>query len=111
MGSNVPLRTTKYCANCGYVLDIDASSCVRCGAPQGALALANQSERKLLPASLLCFLLGVFGAHRFYAGKTGTGVLQLVTLGGVGLWWLYDLIMLLTGSFTDKEGRKISAWM
>jgi len=69
--------------------------------------MRSSSERRRLPASLLCFFLGVCGAHRFYAGKTGTGLLQLVTAGGVGLWWLYELIMVLTGSLRDADGERI----
>lgn len=54
--------------------------------------------------------LGVFGAHRFYVGKIGTGILQFCTMGGMGLWWLYDMILIATGEFRDVEGRRISAW-
>jgi len=68
------------------------------------------SEKKRLPAFLLCFLFGSFGAHRFYVGKTGTAVLQLVTLGGLGIWAIIDLILIIIGSFTDKQGNKIEAW-
>ena len=58
----------------------------------------------------LAIPLGVFGAHRFYVGKIGTGLLQLVTLGGCGLWWLYDLILIAAGEFRDGDGRRISSW-
>jgi TM2 domain-containing membrane protein YozV len=68
------------------------------------------SDKEILPAFLLCFLLGVFGAHRFYAGKIGTGILQLLTFGGLGIWWLADLILILTGNFRDSDGRKITEW-
>jgi TM2 domain-containing membrane protein YozV len=68
------------------------------------------SSKKKLPAFLMCFFLGCFGIHRFYVGKIGTGVLQLVTLGGLGLWALIDLIMIPFNSFTDKEGNKLTAW-
>jgi TM2 domain-containing membrane protein YozV len=68
------------------------------------------SEKRILPAFLLCFFLGVFGAHRFYVGKIGTGLLQLVTLGGLGIWALIDFIMIIVGSFTDKQGSKITQW-
>ena len=59
---------------------------------------------------VLCILLGVFGAHRFYAGKTRTAVLQLCTLGGFGIWWLVDLLFILFGEFIDAEGKKVNTW-
>ena len=68
------------------------------------------SEKRILPAFLLCFFLGVFGAHRFYVGKIGTGILQLVTLGGLSIWALIDFIMIIVGAFTDKQGNKITQW-
>jgi TM2 domain-containing membrane protein YozV len=55
--------------------------------------------------------LGVFGAHRFYAGKTATGVLQLVTLGGFGIWTLVDFIRITIGSFKDGDGNRITEWV
>ncbi len=68
------------------------------------------SEKKILPAFILCFFLGFLGIHRFYVGKVGTGILQLVTLGGLGIWALYDFIMIIIGKFTDKQGNKITDW-
>ncbi len=61
-------------------------------------------------ALALCIPLGVFGAHRFYTGKTGSGILMAVTIGGLGLWWLYDVIMIGSGEFRDDEGRRLSLW-
>ena len=58
----------------------------------------------------LSIVLGFIGAHRFYVGKTGTAVAQLLTLGGLGLWWLYDVILIGTGEFTDKKGRLVLKW-
>jgi len=55
----------------------------------------------------LCFFIGIIGVHRFYVGKVGTGILMIVTLGGLGIWALVDLIMIITGSFKDKENRKL----
>lgn len=68
------------------------------------------SPRSRTVALLLAGFLGVFGAHRFYVGKTNTAVLQLITLGGLGLWWLADLIIIAAGAFRDSEGRLVSSW-
>ena len=56
---------------------------------------------------LLTFFVGVLGVHRFYVGKIGTGFLMLLTLGGLGGWFLVDLILVVTGQFTNKDGQKI----
>lgn len=55
-------------------------------------------------ALCLCVFLGFFGAHRFYVGKTGTGVLWIFTVGGLAFGWVYDLIMICCNKFTDKSG-------
>jgi TM2 domain-containing membrane protein YozV len=100
----------KVCFSCRDVIPSTAVVCPRCGTPQPAMTTLGTSERRILPAFLLCFLFGVFGAHRFYAGKIGTAVLELLTLGGFGIWWLVDLILILTGSFKDGDGQKITEW-
>lgn len=56
---------------------------------------------------LLCFFLGVIGVHRFYNGKIGTGILMIITLGGLGIWTTIDFIMILFGKFTHKDGTMI----
>ncbi|NLY38370.1 MAG: TM2 domain-containing protein [Firmicutes bacterium] len=68
------------------------------------------SEKKLLPAVLLCFFLGTLGIHRFYVGKIGTGILWLITLGFVGIGTLVDFILLLIGKFKDKDGKYLKNW-
>jgi TM2 domain-containing membrane protein YozV len=68
------------------------------------------SDKRILPAFLLCFFFGVFGAHRFYVGKIGTGLLQLVTIGGLGIWAMIDFIMIIVGAFRDSDGNKITEW-
>ena len=65
------------------------------------------SEKNWLTTLLLCLFLGSVGGHRFYAGKIGTAILMILTCGGCGIWTLIDLIMILTGKFTDKDGNAI----
>jgi hypothetical protein len=68
------------------------------------------SDKSRGVALALALVLGVFGAHRFYAGKIGTGLLQLGTLGGLGIWYLYDVILVASGQFRDIDDRRISRW-
>ena len=69
----------------------------------------GKSEKGFVPALLLCLLLGGLGVHRFYVGKIGTGILMLVTFGGLGIWALIDLIVIAVGSFKDKNGLVLKA--
>ena len=80
---------------------------------------ANMSPRSKLACLLLCLFLGWIGAHRFYVGKIGTGILMLLTTGGGivcsiwpigGVWVVIDLIFIVSGSFRDKEGRRVEHW-
>ena len=63
------------------------------------------SEKSGIVALLLCFFLGGLGIHRFYVGKVGSGILMIVTFGGFGIWAFIDLVMIIIGSFTDKQGN------
>jgi TM2 domain-containing membrane protein YozV len=67
------------------------------------------SPKSRLVALLLILLIGL-GLQRFYVGKIGTGILYLITLGGLGIWFLIDLVMIIMGSFRDKQGRVLSNW-
>ena len=65
----------------------------------------NISTKDWLVTLLLCLLGGGIGAHRYYVGKIGTGILYTLTVGFLGIGCLVDLIMIATGKFTDKEGK------
>lgn len=69
----------------------------------------NKSQKSWVVALLLCFFLGGLGVHRFYVGKVGTGIVQLLTVGGFGIWALIDFIIILVGSFSDSEGKTLKA--
>lgn len=68
------------------------------------------SEKKRSVALLLCVLYGWLGLHRFYAGKVGTALLMMLTIGGFGIWYVIDLVWLVSGTFEDSEGKVIYDW-
>ena len=59
-------------------------------------------------ALLLCFFFGTFGAHYFYVGRPGMGLLYLFTFGLGGIGWLVDMIRILLGTFRDSSGRLLN---
>jgi TM2 domain-containing membrane protein YozV len=71
---------------------------------------ANISPKSRLAVSLFCLFLGPLGIHRFYVGKIGTGILMLFTFGGLGLWYLIDLVLAIAGLFKDKDGLSVKDW-
>jgi TM2 domain-containing membrane protein YozV len=71
-------------------------------------APAATGSKSWIAALLLCFFVGSFGVHRFYVGKIGTGILMLITFGGLGLWTLIDFIMIAIGKFSDKQGNALA---
>ncbi len=99
-----------HCRGCGKEIHESALTCPQCGAPQSTSLTVITSEKRILPAAILCFFLGFLGVHRFYVGKIGTGILQLLTLGGFGIWALVDFIMIVIGSFSDKQGLRLTLW-
>ncbi len=70
----------------------------------------DASDKSRAIALVLGGVLGPFGAHRYYVGKIGTGLLQTITIGGLGFWWLYDMILITFGSFRDCDGRRLKYW-
>jgi TM2 domain-containing membrane protein YozV len=106
-----------YCQKCGKEVSADATFCPSCGAPVRTTAMGPGYEAgkavshySRLAALLLCLFLGGLGVHRFYVGKVGTGVAMIFTLGGLGIWVLIDLIMIIVGGFTDSNGKYVLDW-
>lgn len=102
-----------FCRSCGSIIKKEAEICVKCGVRQinPNSSDPSASEKSRLTAFLLCTFLGIFGVHRFYVGKITSGIMQILfgwlTLG---IWLLIDWIMILAGSFKDKEGKIVKNW-
>lgn len=102
-----------FCHHCGSQIEDKAFVCIHCGVR--VPSAQDPIERVLYPAEghswlvalLLCVFVGPLGIHRFYVGKIATGILLLCTGGGLGVIWLIDLIRILLGGFTDKDGRRL----
>jgi hypothetical protein len=97
----------KYCTECGSLINAKAEICPKCGVRQMPSPGIVITDSRWLTVLLLCFFLGVFGIHRFYTGHTAIGIVQLLTLGGCGIWTLVDLIIIITGGFRDAQGNLI----
>ncbi len=68
---------------------------------------ANKSPKEKSVALLLCFFLGFFGVHHFYANRPIMGLIYLFTGGIWGIGWLIDLILIATGNYKDSDGNPI----
>lgn len=107
--------SSQFCTQCGKNLDSGARFCASCGTKTGTVSttikkdesidITDKSPKSAVTALLLCLFLSPFGVHRFYVGKIGTGVLMLLTAGGLGIWALIDLVFIACCQFKDKEGR------
>jgi len=121
-----PLSGTGFCPGCGSTTTALTEICVKCGANVAKASVGDISPKSRLAATLLAFFLGMFGAHRFYVGKTGTAVLMLILglvgwatfwfflgiifLVAVGIWAFVDFILAVVGSMRDSEGKLIERW-
>lgn len=63
------------------------------------------SKKKNSTAMILCVLLGIFGAHRFYVGRWKTGILYMFTAGGLCVGLVLDIMAIALGVFEDKHGH------
>jgi TM2 domain-containing membrane protein YozV/RNA polymerase subunit RPABC4/transcription elongation factor Spt4 len=100
-----PQAGNKFCYNCKAETPPNAEICMKCGVSLKHEGVVNPEAKDWLTTLLLCFFLGVLGIHRFYTGHTAIGVVQLLTLGGCGIWALIDFIMIIVGSFRDSKGN------
>lgn len=99
-----PTSGTHYCYNCKAETAAGAVVCMKCGVPLKGDGI-NGEGKDWLTVLLLCLFLGGLGVHRFYTKHTTIGVIQLLTLGGCGIWALIDLIQIITGTFKDADGN------
>lgn len=111
-----------FCYKCGKEIDDEAIVCPHCGCatknynPRVKNVAPAQpreegvSSKSRLVALLLCIFLGIFGAHRFYIGKTGTAVLWMFTAGCAYVGWIVDIIFIACGKMTDKDGNVLLYW-
>ncbi|WP_300809459.1 NINE protein [uncultured Desulfovibrio sp.] len=95
------------CPSCRNTVSSQARQCPHCGQP---FRNEQASRRSRLVALLFCLFLGYLGIHRFYVGKFGTGILQLLTLGGLCIWTFIDCIFIACGAFRDAEGKQLTEW-
>lgn len=106
---------TKFCKHCGEKIDSAAILCVKCGkqvenfsnSTQPSIIINNANTNTNANATIplraknkwvalcLCLFLGFFGAHKFYEGKAGSGVLYLFTIGLFGIGVIIDFITIL----------------
>ena len=118
---------TKFCKHCGQIIDSDCVVCPKCGKQvenlnsyggntNGPIIINNNggynnvvSPKSWLVTLLLCLFVGVFGIHRFYAGKIGTGIIMLLICwtGISAIWAFVDLILIILSKFKDSQGLLI----
>ena len=78
--------------------------------PIGDAVAASVSPKSFVATWMFAWLLGGLGVDRFYLGKIGTGILKLITFGGFGVWFLIDLILVMTGKQRDRQGRMLAGY-
>lgn len=111
MAQQTKADNEKFCSECGSIINIKAEICPKCGVRQFGTPMTalggGQTDKRILPL----LILGFFGLHYFYLGKAGTGVLFVCTAGGLLIWYFMDLIKIVSGSFLDANGVKITQWV
>ena len=101
----------KFCSECGEQISEKAEICPHCGVRQigvpSSIPPSGKARKSWTVALLLSIFLGGLGIDRFYLGYIGKGILKLVTLGGLGIWWLYDVIMIAMNKLKDSNGNEL----
>ena len=92
-----------FCKKCGKEINDEAVVCVNCGCAIDD----NKTKKSWITTLLFSLFFGGLGAHRFYTGYIGIGIVQLLTLGGCGIWSLIDFICICCNSFEDADGNKL----
>lgn len=78
--------------------------------PEPQLPEPEISKRSRGVALGLCFFGGIFGLHRFYVDKPKTAIAMMLTFGGMGIWYLYDLVLIAAGEFRDSQELPVRSW-
>lgn len=86
-------------------MDQDTPPVLTPAAPVVQPVVVMNKQRHFLAVFFLSFMWGTFGVDRFYLGKVWTGILKLITFGGLGLWTLIDFVLIMSGAMKDKQGN------
>ena len=111
----------KECPFCGTKIPIDASKCYSCKnwvedvdvdiddeyEYEDDDAVETDRPVEFIPTLLFAYFLGMFGIHRFYTGHITTVILQLFTLGWLGIWTYIDFVLLCFNKFKDSQNREL----
>ena len=121
---------TKFCKYCGEKIDFDCVVCPKCGkqveqlknegnvvinnsvnnSTNGHMFVTGSSHKSRKIALILAIFLGEIGAHYFYVGRYGKGILYLFTMGLFGFGWIIDIISICIGRFRDQYGNPLIQW-
>lgn len=100
-----------FCPKCGREIAGNPDFCPQCGAR--LKEPVDVSPKSRMAVTLLCIVPAFFaihGIHRFYLGKIGTGILMLITFGGLYIWTIIDFIFAVSGAMKDRDGKLITNW-
>lgn len=101
------MASTKLCPFCNNEINAEATRCKYC---KKWLNAPVKTPRKFLDTLLLSWFLGAYGIHRFYTGYYAIGLVQLLTLGGCGIWSLIDFVSICIGNYKDANGMELQRY-